>query len=383
MLLSRFSLFRRRWLILFLPFVFFTILYPFFYDPTHVQRLRKLITPAATPHHVVPDGQGQFYGWETTSQFDPVSLDNVANKSSKELCASFPTHLLGKIQPVLKTGHGTLETRARLHLQSVSACLDNLLIVSDVEEKFDGHDIIDVIADIPTHLSRKEPELEAWRNGSIASGTAANRTAWKTDKYKFLPAVSRAWQMRPEREWYVFYEDDSYVVWDNVFRMLEQLDPDERHYFGSPTPGRKYGWWFGEKIKTWFAYGGPGFILSREAVRRFVAEDLDPQTGRYLGSKMAEKHWDILVDDCCGDSVLGWALWGQNVSLSGIWPETNPHPPHGVPFADRYWCQPILTMHKPSQEDLVGMWRWQWERRVKDVSTTTCCSVAHLLAMQS
>jgi hypothetical protein len=181
------------------------------------------------------------------------------------------------------------------------------------------------------------------------------------DKFKFLPSVSRAWKENPDRSWYVFYEADTYIVWDTVFRFLENFDPDEPLYFGSPSPGRQ---------KTWFANGGPGFILSRESMRRLTAEDYDSKTGEYMGSKLAEKHWYNLYDDCCGDSVLGWALIHVNVTLSGLFPMFNPHTPHGVPFSERFWCQPVITMHKPSLEDIVGLWRWQWENRQADVGQT-------------
>lgn len=41
----------------------------------------------------------------------------------------------------------------------------------------------------------------------------------------------------------------------------------------------------------------------------------------------------------------------------------NPHPLHGVPFADRYWCQPVLSMHKSHHEDEVDFWNWEWKNR--------------------
>lgn len=169
---------------------------------------------------------------------------------------------------------------------------------------------------------------------------------------------------RPGRKWYVFFEADTYIVWDNVFRLLANYDPNEPWYFGSPSPG-------GESTpgyKIWFANGGPGYILSREAMRRLTEDDFDHKTGHYTGPNVLRRFWETLHNDCCGDSVLGWVLWHQNVSLSGLWPMFNPHPPHGVPFADRYWCQPLVTMHKPAEEDLMGLWRWQFQERVRDVS---------------
>lgn len=298
-----------------------------------------------------------FYDWTTKSAFEAPNVDNVGNASISDLCQSFPSHLLDDVQPILKTGHNVVSERVSAQLSSVSACLSNLLIFSDAEEDFQGHHIIDVIADIPAHLRDFESQLRPWSNGAVIDGSVESKKAWKMDKFKFLPAISRAWKESSGKKWYVFYEADTYVVWDSVFRLLENFDPDEAYYFGSPSPGRQ---------KTWFANGGPGYILSRESMRRLTASDYDPDTGAYLGSKLAEKHWYNVWDDCCGDSILGWALINANITLSGLFPMFNPHTPHGVPFSDRMWCQPIMTMHKPFQEDMLGLWRWEWAHRQPD-----------------
>ena len=310
--------------------------------------------------------RSEFYEWDTKSQFTPVRFEHVANRSIEELCNAFPQHLLRDIQPVLKTGHGVVDVRVRPHLHSVSACLSHLLIFSDVDEKCEGRDIIDVIADLPAAAIERSDQLKTYRilqefaaNGSLADANETAREGWRMDKFKFLPGVSRAWRMRPERRWYIFYEADTYIVWDNMFRLLENFDADSPLYFGSPTPGRN---------GTWFGNGGPGYILSREAMRRLVEDDWDHETGEYLGTRLTANYWDTLIHDCCGDSVLGWALSNKNVSLGGLWPSFSPHPPHGTPFSDLYWCQPILTMHKPSEEDIMHLWRWQWEHRQWEVS---------------
>jgi len=67
-----------------------------------------------------------YYDWKTRSSFGPVSQP-VADKSTRELCNAFPKDFLRDVQPILKTGHGVLETRVKVHLESVSACLDSNL----------------------------------------------------------------------------------------------------------------------------------------------------------------------------------------------------------------------------------------------------------------
>ncbi|TKA66425.1 hypothetical protein B0A55_10308, partial [Friedmanniomyces simplex] len=79
--------------------------------------------------------ESDVFDWDTRSAFNPVRQD-IEGRSSEELCRAFPKHLLQEIQPVLKTEHGLLEARVRPQLESVSACLDTLIIVSDVDEEY-------------------------------------------------------------------------------------------------------------------------------------------------------------------------------------------------------------------------------------------------------
>ena len=357
------------WLILsaiaigvFVPFLFFHSA-PLRHIHTWLDASNAKDIPEPIPE---PLAVSEFYEWDTRSAFAPVRFENVANRTFSELCHAFPQHLLREIQPVLKTGHGVIDARVRPQLRSVSACLDHLLIFSDVDEIVENHDVIDVIADLPPAVIQQSDQLDTYRslhefamNGSLDDATVIAREGWRMDKFKFLTGISRAWRMRPERRWYIFYEADTYIVWDNVFRLLENFDADQPLYFGSPSPGRN---------GTWFGNGGPGYILSREAMRRMVSDDWNNATGEYRGGMLTANNWDLVVHDCCGDSVVGWVLWNKQVPLSGMWPLFNPHPPHGVPFSDAYWCQPVLTMHKPSEEDIVHLWRWQWEHREHQVS---------------
>lgn len=317
------------------------------------------------PNH---DTNSKFYKWTTQTSFTPAHRNDTDTATVEELCVSFPHHLLDEIQPVLKTGHGVLDARVKPHLHSVSACLSNLLIFSDLQEEYEGHQVIDVINEISPDLLHSDLQLDNYHllqelaaNGSLATFDQKELHPWKLDKFKFLPGVSTAWRMRPEKRWYVFYEADSYIVWDNLFRLLEHFDADTPLYFGSPSPGRK-----------WFANGGPGFVVSRGAMRKLVENDWDKKTGEYLGSKLTENLWkDDLLGNCCGDSSLGWALYKVGVEVSGLWPMFQPHPLHGVPLSDLYWCQPVLTMHKPHVDDMTGLWRWEESRRDPTVSMET------------
>lgn len=288
----------------------------------------------STKHEERRKSLPEFYPWTTVSDFPVLGNDTLNNATISDLCQHFPKDKLLDVQPILKTGHGVMK-RVRDSLKSTSACLDSLLIFSDMEEDVDGHAVIDVIADIPDKLLKSTRQTLPYRklikaqqaDSKLKEHSLPSEQGWKTDKFKFLTSISRAWRMAPDKRWYVFYEGDTHIVWDTVFRLLANFDADVPLYFGSPSPGRE---------GTWFANGGPGYIISRGAMRKLVAADWDLDTGEWLGSKLTERYWDLLVSDCCGDSVLGWALHEHGVDLSGLWPTFIPHSLAGIPFSDLY-----------------------------------------------
>ncbi|KAK3689661.1 hypothetical protein B0T22DRAFT_461996 [Podospora appendiculata] len=317
-----------------------------------------------------PTSLPNFYPFETTSAFFPIAQDDIEFKTVQELCGSFPNHLVQRIQPVLKMGHGEDPEKIDAQLGSVSACfgLEELLVFSDLNDTIRGRHVIDVLANLPrayrtnnTDFDNYEAMYELQRSHKLTAGNdpARGKNGWRLDKYKFLAEVERAWLMRPGRDWYCFFETDTYIVWDNMFRFLSILDPAAPLYMGSPSPGR-----FDEenKIETWFANGGPGFVLSRGAMEKLMARR-SSASGEFTEAPLTLKGVDLVRNDCCGDSMLGWILWKAGIPLSGFFPMFNTYPTHSIPFTARTWCQPVLTMHKTSPEDMVELWRWEHGRR--------------------
>lgn len=319
----------------------------------------------------------EFYPFETSSAFSPVAHYDAQNMTASELCASFPHHLMQSIQPVLKMGHGENREMIDAQFKSVSACFDSeeLLVFSDLNERVHGHHAIDVLATLPRAYRDNDDEGSAnpdyanyetmktlAREGKLTvdNDPARGKNGWRLDKYKFLAGVERAWIMRPGRDFYVFYESDTYISWDNMFRFLSTLDPNVALYMGSPSPGRHDE---KRKVDTWFANGGPGFVLSRGAMEILFARRSSRVSGQFTDPPFSLKWLDLVRNDPCGDSILGWALWSANVPLSGFFPLFNTYAAHTLPFTERLWCQPFLTMHKLTPNDMISLWRWENERR--------------------
>ncbi|RAH66352.1 family 31 glycosyltransferase [Aspergillus aculeatinus CBS 121060] len=313
------------------------------FDPRSLYRLDR--------HHKEPG----YWDWETTTRFSRTQNYKV---DDDHICDSFPTYLLPRIQIVLKIGASEPQDRVNAHLSTVTRCISNLIVVSDRESELQGHHVHDVLATLPESFRANVSDFEAYdtlQNGRLKS--VAGPQGWRLDRFKFLPMVERAHEINPTADWFVFIESDTYVVWDNMFRLLDQFNPSVPLYMGSPSPGRP----LDHDEISYFAYGGSGFVLSTAAVKKLVARETGAH-GEYTQPPLSEQYEDLVKADCCGDSILGWALHEKGVELSGFWPMFNPHPLHGIPFDDVHWCQPVISMHKTLISDMAGLMHFENQR---------------------
>ncbi|CEJ94762.1 hypothetical protein VHEMI10275 [[Torrubiella] hemipterigena] len=345
--------------------VFFVILFSLFQSTTLIDR-RKVELPQIPYAEAKPE---DFTPATQTSKFNPVVL-NGGQKTTKELCDTFPRHIARRIQPVLRIGHADVGgATLKGQFESSSACFTSseLLVFSDWEDEVYGHKSIDVLARVSSwyynskrfrHWKIYDAMKAADAKGQLAKAMKEKRfDGWKIDKFKFLPSIEQAWKLKPNKDFYVFYETDTYVFWDNMYRYLETLDPDSKIYMGSPSPGRRDPHRKGQKI--WFANGGPGYILSRGAMKALLG-------GRtsMVRNPISSKYSQLLNDDeCCGDSVLGWVLWEAGVQLQGIWPMFTPYSANEIPYIEKVWCYPILTLHKTIPEDMGDLFNWEFANR--------------------
>lgn len=314
-------------------------------------------------------GQKDFWEWETTTRFIP--RNTPSRKELKEddfLCDQFPDDILSQVQVILKVGSSEPVNRLNTQISTVTRCISNLLIVSDQESEIHGHRVHDILAAWPPSFR------------SRLSGINGRERGWALDRFKFLPMVEKAYEINPTARWFVFLETDTYIVWDNLFRLLDQYDASAPLYMGSPSPGEKTV----EGETTWFAHGGTGFVLSRAAVTKLVTRDTGAYN-EYLQPSLSMQYQDKSETNCCGDSVLGWALYEKGVKLTGLWPMFNPHALHSVPFDSSHWCRPVISMHGTLLEDMEGLIKWENERNrtvchVPPLGVT--CYVCQLLLIQ-
>lgn len=187
--------------------------------------------------YYIEDGS-HYYTWATPSFLPPL---REPHNEAVDLCKGFPTHLLENVQVVMKTGTAE-STKTKAHLDSVSSCITNILVFSDLEETIGDHQFIDVLADLPPSY-HNNPDFAAYsaQKQAHSEGKSVEYSAegWKLDRFKFLPMVDKAYQMRPHADWYVFIEADVYYFWGtplNFFYSVDLVCPGgSSHYYDSAT----------------------------------------------------------------------------------------------------------------------------------------------------
>ncbi|KAF2029647.1 hypothetical protein EK21DRAFT_67230 [Setomelanomma holmii] len=149
----------------------------------------------------------------------------------------------------------------------------------------------------------------------------------KLNKYKILQAMSRAWEYRPDRSWYAFVSDDTFVDRVNTLDWLAQYHPKTKWFFGNPPVSG---------VPDSFAAGSSSFILSAGTMKELFKE-----------RKNVIKNWENqIIDHTSAFHLVFSVLQAElNLSLSGAWPGISGSEPSSVPFSPAVWCERVMMMH--------------------------------------
>lgn len=160
-------------------------------------------------------------------------------------------------------------------------------------------------------------------------------------------------------KWFVFVDTDTFIDWDNLFGLLEHLDARKRVYIGSPV-------WL---PRMPFAHGGSAYVLSYGAM-----EALNNPTGSYADKEPLHSQYGLNTTSlCCGDEALARALKPRGVHLKGYWPMFNGEIPATLSFGTDLWCEPVISLHHLSGDDMQDLWEWVEDWR----SSHTVCSCSN------
>ncbi|KAG9694991.1 putative plasma membrane ferric-chelate reductase, partial [Aureobasidium melanogenum] len=291
----------------------------------------------------------------------PHLLSIKASTQPAQLSQCPPASAISNIVLSIKTGATEAFEKLPTQLLTILQCADTLLLFSDLEQDIHSLHIHDVLSrynpDFLAHhadfeLYRKQKEYQAegrdiqtlstMKDSNSDWRTAGHNAAWALDKYKFLHMIERAWELQPDKDWYVFAETDTYIVWRNLMQWLQRFDPSEPLYLGRGEPMKKE-----EGDGFYFAHGGSGFVLSRAAMYDFCV------TKKGLASR-----WDARIPDLWfGDYVVAKALKEElDLNLTSAAPMFSGHKPMSLPIGAGIWCRPVITQHHLRSEEVQTLW---------------------------
>jgi hypothetical protein len=235
---------------------------------------------------------------------DPPSLDGYMSvegpgnsKMSHDACAGFPdtSHLL----LVMKTGASEAHAKIPAQFMTNLRCVAEYLVFSDMEQTIGGQILYDSLDTVLPRARERNPDFDLYRRQQHCpidqescnkphSDTAL--AGWALDKYKNIHMAEKAYHMRPDHDWYLFVDADTYVVWSTLLPWLARLDSTSQHYIGSPAALSGFA----------FAHGGSGYLVSQATMKSVFHDE-----------NIANK-WDMLVQEyCCGDYMFARAVHNE------------------------------------------------------------------------
>lgn len=297
-------------------------------------------------------------------KWNPESENPRPESESNDVCAPFTG--LEKVVITVKTGATEASQRIPIQLRTTLRCAPHVYIFSDMAQNIGDIEIFDALDETADEIKEgntdfdiyrkqqelKDPEKIVSQLKTMKSPPGSNDlAAWTLDKYKNMHIIEKTWALKPDMDWYLHIDADTYVIWPSLIEWFNRLDNKKDLFLGSMSFVNN----------NPFAHGGSGILLSGEAMRTFAAD--------HNGTAA---RWDPEVhNNCCGDFVLAMALKEYNIGpVMNSWPTINGESQNTIPFGDEHWCQPVVTMHHVSVDEMEEMAKFEDRRADKSVRVT-------------
>ncbi|KHN96980.1 uncharacterized protein MAM_05089 [Metarhizium album ARSEF 1941] len=248
----------------------------------------------------------------------------------------------------LKTRAARAHSRVPPHFLTHLQCLPDVFVFSDMEQDIAGRRAHDALGRVEDRVKLENQEFRFYQDQMDCPSSREQcrddpLMAAALEKYMPVNIVARAWELRPGRDWYVFVEDDTYVVWPNLIHWLRKKARRERDPFvGSAVMLNGYA----------FAHGSSGFALSGRLIDRWVSKFPNiTQTYDRLAHQIPY-----------GGLALAKALQLVDVGVKQAHPMFNGENPTTVPFGRNHWCQPVFTMAAMTSQGVGDMWEYERSR---------------------
>ncbi|KAK0705822.1 hypothetical protein B0T21DRAFT_299118 [Apiosordaria backusii] len=302
-------------------------------------------------HHETEPHKSQHapQGNDAQNGHDTKPIPSTPAPAVDPLCEGFPD--TSNILLVMKTGASESFARVPTQMMTMLKCLPDYLIFSDMDQNIGGQEIHDSLATVQEAAQEDNSDFDLYRRQKWCEVDQENcnklgnpaREGWNLDKYKNVHIAEKTYNMRPNYDWYLFVDADTYVLWPNLVEWLKQLKPTKKVYLGSVTLINNFS----------FGHGGSGYIVSKATMEDFIGNN--PGVGNQYDMRAKR--------ECCGDYIFALALKDKTeVGVQQMWPTINGEKPATLPFGPSHWCHPIVTMHHMNAEEINTFWHFERKR---------------------
>lgn len=209
-------------------------------------------------------------------------------------CADFPD--TSKILLVMKTGASEAYSKVPTQVLTNLRCVFDFLIFSDMAQEIAGYQVRDSLDTVLDEVKTGNQDFDLYRNQQhcLVDQESCNKNkdvasqGWALDKYKNIHIAEKTLKLRPNHDWYLFVDADTYVIWSTLVEWLLRIDSSKPHYLGSVAMLGDFP----------FGHGGSGYLVSRTAMKDF-----------FDGRTDVANNWDAEASEtCCGDYMFAYAL---------------------------------------------------------------------------
>jgi fringe-like protein len=222
------------------------------------------------------------------------------------------------------------------------------------EDQIGGHHIIDALSRVSPEIRAKGSDFQIYRDQlscplsqeDCNHGLGTDRdgkSAWTLDKYKFIHMLVQTWELRPNREWYVFAEADTYLFWPNLVKWIRRYASHEKTpYVGNVALVKGYP----------FAHGGSGYVISGKLLKNLVESDPD----------LEEKGDQWANETCCGDVLVAKSVAEVGARVGSMSPMMDKETVTDVRYGPGRFCEPMLSLHHVWPEQVNQLWEFEQRR---------------------
>ncbi|KAL1895159.1 hypothetical protein Cpir12675_003342 [Ceratocystis pirilliformis] len=285
----------------------------------------------------------------TENALIPQNIDQPARRLDP-VCDHFPD--TSNILIIMKTGATESFSRVPTQLLTVLRCIPEYFIYSDMEQTISGFHVRNALDTVLQEAMDENPDFDLYRrqqqcvidqdtcNADQSGSHNGASDGWNLDKYKNIHIAEKVWAMRPNYDWYMTIDADTYVMWPTLMQWLKTLDPKRPQYLGNVALLGSFP----------FGHGGSGYLLSNAAMEEFV--------GKHPG---VANDYDVPVKSvCCGDYMFAQSIKDKiGLDIQQMWPTINGDKPYTMAFSRSQWCHPIVTMHHMNSEEVATFWDFE------------------------